>query len=416
MGRFTSGNQDNGSNGANNANSYNGGGEVRTAPDEEYYGDHLSEQEEYGIVLKDLWLCIAFCIVGWIIACIGFAMIAENDLGILFVLVGVIVVDLPCFKILLAGGSLGMLFGSVVGAERIIHYTDGTTERDNSAWSAGLAVTIFTWIATLIVGVFAMVFRIFKNFLKLLEIKREGTVHTDVKTAPWLPIVVGLGVFVLGLVVVGIVGSVTDYQRSVRDDYSDEESVAILDSVAEGMTKLDWQYIIRNSDDPENPYAIVEQKCYEGYDFVDREIFIKISAAGATYFGIDEGLYIITYNDGNAVYTKHLDGNQLDSALALKLNEFTPAELLAISEMKNDIGKVFIYDKESTQGIYNEKTEHNFTFKSECASGSKYMEFAGGIVSNGIWQIRYVDAPYTWATEEYLEFNYRGYSSIAVGF
>ena len=149
--------------------------------------------------LKDLWFCMYFCIAGWALACIGFAT------NIIFVLLGVIVVDLPCFRLLLGGASLGAILGSSVGATRIITYRDGHKERDDSGWSAGLAVTIFTWLFTIIIGLFVIVFRIFKDFLICLKTQKEENLKPEIKNACWLPIVVGLGVFVIGLIIVALV-------------------------------------------------------------------------------------------------------------------------------------------------------------------------------------------------------------------
>ena len=158
----------------------------------------ITPNADYFDKLRDLWLCIAFCIAGWVVACIGFA---TNPL---IVVLGVLIVDRPCFRLLLQGASIGAIFGSIVGATRIITYSDGHKERDDSGWSAGLAVTIFSWLITLVIGVVVIVVRIFRNFFTCFRIYREEKMKTEIKEAFWLPIAVGLGVFFIGLIVVAI--------------------------------------------------------------------------------------------------------------------------------------------------------------------------------------------------------------------
>lgn len=403
MGRFNFGNQPNiGGGGENNYSANSSEGAVRT---EEYYADSPDVREEYALTLKDLWLCIGFCIVGWIVACVGFSMIADSDLGVLLVILGVLIVDLPCFRILLAGGSLGMLFGSVIGAERIIHYSDGTKERDNSAWSAGLAATLFTWLITLVVGVFAMVFRIFKNFMHLLSLKKEGDIKTDVKTAPWLPIVVGLAVFFGGLIVVGIVGAANEYQASVRDDFTDEETTAMLEGISKDMTEQNWSFKIWQGAEIA---LTVDHKYYPGEG---SEIDITVTKDGEERLGIPEGAYAIgvfTDEDEILYATVGQDGNisgyVTDTALCEKLYKFTPEGIFAIDAMLQDIEKVNAYDNESNQGGMYDVTEYKITYKVAGANGYEQEMYAGE--KNGVWKVRIVDSPFGWSVSEYLEFKY----------
>lgn len=409
MGRFNFGNQPNigGNGGANNVNdAYDSGSAAVT---EEYYGDEPTAQEEYNATLKDLWLCIAFCIVGWIVACVGFAMIANSDIGILLVLIGVIIVDLPCFKILLAGGSLGMLFGSIVGAERIIYYTDGTKKRDNSAWSAGLAVTIFTWLATAVVGVFAVVFRIFKDFMHLISLKKEGGIYTDAKTAPWLPIVVGIGVFVGGLIAVGIVGAVGDYQDSIRDDFSDAETVEIIEGIEADMLANDWAYMLWGSAD--GPYLTVK---HEYFADEGRQLSIEITDEGSDKLGIDAGNYAIGWFEDEVLYARFVDGTTqamiTDEAIKLKLESFTIENILAADAMVDSIADVYAFNTGYSQGsIYSDgETETKITFKREGASGEQAVVYAGA--KGDAWRVRVVEAPYSWEGGNYIEFKYPGMS------
>ena len=149
--------------------------------------------------LRDLWFCIAFCIAGWVMACIGFAT------NIFFVLLGVIIVDLPCIRLLIKGASLSVIIGSAFGVTRIITYSDGTKKRDDSGWAAALAVTIFSWLVTLIVGLVVIVVRIFKDFFACLKIQKEEQMKPEIKEAFWLPMAVGLGVFFIGIIVIAII-------------------------------------------------------------------------------------------------------------------------------------------------------------------------------------------------------------------
>ncbi|MBR2930259.1 MAG: hypothetical protein IKC32_03410 [Clostridia bacterium] len=375
---------------------------------DEYYGDDVMPQEEYNAGLKQLWTLIGFCIVGWIVFCVGNAMMYYNDIGFILMLVGVLIVDLPCFKILLAGGSLAAVFGAYIGAERIIYYTDGTKKRDSSGWSAGLAAGIFIWLITLVVGAVAMAVRIIKTFFYLLSIKREESIHTDAKSSPWLPILIGIAVFVGGFIGINVVTGIIDQQQSVQDDYTDEETREMLAELKEDMAASHWQVVFWKGTEV---YLTIEHDYYPDYD--EDVIVVDVAEIGAEEVGLAAGKYLIDKTEGGTAYGLLVSGTQfdpiVDEAILAKLKMYETETMISADAMLADISNVNAYATDYTQGLYDEG-EIIFTLKTKGASGDETVIRAGK--NNGEWLVRMVESPYTWEETASVEFKYKGFTSV----
>jgi len=362
---------------------------------------NLSEErrervDEYFEKLYDLWLCIVFCIAGWIVACIGFAMIASNDLGILLVVIGVVIVDLPCYKILLAGGSLGSIIGASVGASRIIHYSDGTKRRDDSAWSAGLAASIFTWLATLVVGVFAIVIRIFKDFIACMSIKKNEDIKTDIKAAAWLPIAVGLAVFVLGIIISSAAGAAIEHNAIWQDDFDDKTSIEMLDKVVAGMESIDFSYSAIMVDTPEREkvsvsYAAPDEGATKG------TYAVTVPESVATHLGITAATY---YNEGAGWYRDMFEKAPVTEASALAfLEKCTIKGMLAYDTLVADVKNLTVYDRKYDPSTYFDVV-YRFYYHVEAEHGYE-MRFDAGYKDDQ-WRIRMVENPFDWEIYDYV--------------
>ncbi len=396
MGRF------NFVNGGGNNNESSNNTSTRPREREEYsYDDGGEESASYNDLLRELWKAIGFCMAGWTLAVIGFCMnYTGNGLGLLLVFLGVIVVDLPCFKILLAGGSLGMMFGAVVGADRIITYSDGSKKRDSSGWSAGMAVTIFTWLATVIVGVFAVVFKIFKLFFALMTMKKDAGVKNDIKRAPWLPVLVGIAFFVVGLIANSIFGAAYDHHENWKDEFTDEETVTMINNAVLGMEEQSFEYKIWGDGYLEDTYAtLVKHDPIYGYR-------VEITTYGATYYGIAAGEYLMQHSVG--AWTDIGGTPVTDENTVSLLDGLTIPGLInypgitGSEEIGNVTASAYWADYYEGEGNSN----YLFIIHSESKTGAEQYEFEAGL-DNGKWIIRNIHVPYT---QEYgdsveIEFN-----------
>lgn len=362
---------------ANNNNASGG----YDAPSGSYsYEEHLAE----------LWKLIIFCIVGWVVAVIGFCILGTtaSGVGILFVLVGVIIVDLPAFRILLAGGSLGTLIGSIVGATQIITYTDGSTKEDNSGWSAGLFVTIMTWLATIFVGLVSIVVRIFKNFLACMRIKKEEGIETDVKHAPWLPMVVGISVFILGCIVNSIVTSAYGAIESSRDEFTDPETITMISDMVDGMKTENYEFVVWDGSD-----KVINVKNVLGIEYA-----VIITAEGAEYFGISEGTYTYYYSEGIWRYNNTIEA---DAAAVAVVEKYTIEKLINYDYIIGEgIAKVTAITYGTAHNDGGSNSNYRFTVHAPSLSGDTEYIFEGGMM-NGEWVIRRIIGSYS--TSEYTD-------------
>lgn len=253
-------------------------GETAYEPEVEEYAP--DGRELYNETLKELWFLIICCIVGWVVAVVGFCM----NFNMLLVLLGVLIVDIPAFRIILAGGGLGALFGSAFAVTTVYHYSDGSKREDNSGQYAGLAVFIFTMIVTLVVGLVSIVIRIFKAFFSLLSIKKEYNL-TDVQT-PFIPVGLGIGVFIVGLIVSSIVdGALDEYLPApvYESELTNEEEVVLVEDIRDYAYSHSFGYTMRHDGE-----WLFEVK----YNGSMRRYTITVYEEATAIFGIAAGEYV----------------------------------------------------------------------------------------------------------------------------
>ena len=212
----------------------------------------------------------------------------------------------------------------------------------------------FIWLIALVAGVISIVVRIFKAFFSLLSIKKEYGLTTDTKSAPWLPVVVGLAVFFIGLGVSSVVSGINtgDLFADLKEsDFSNEEEASILADIRNDVLSNNFSYLIE--DDTDVLVSI-------GFNAATRIYTFTVSEYGAGLIGVTAGTYEGEQNnDGSISY-------DIDSTIAAVLHKFTLFKLVNLDEMAADLDNLAI--KES--GI-----EYKCYYHKETPSGDAYTYF-----------------------------------------
>ncbi len=311
---------------------------------------------EYEDLISDLWKRIFCCMAGWAVACIGFA-VTSPLLSILFVMLGAVIVELPCYKILLAGGGISALFAATVGADTIWVDKDGKEVARDNNMASGALTGIVLWAITLIVGVFAVIFQIAKRFIQLSKMKKEQDLNLEFKHKPWAPIVIGIAFFIFGIICVGIINNIVEVQTSKIDDFTDEETAVMIEQIAEQMSKLDFafedEYDSNNYADPDHGTIYLKVE----HDGETDSYLVTLNGKAKKDFKLNESQYIrvdgswYAYDSEN----KALGAAASDSEVK-ELDKFTIRSMMGYSAMLENIGDVTIRDEyENTLTFHNKK-------------------------------------------------------------
>ncbi len=359
----------------------------------------------YHDVLADLWKRIMFCIIGWAIACIGFVIMDFNTfVSLIFLLVGVIIVEIPCFKILLIGGGIGAFFASTFkDQEVIVKYNDGRTERYiESAAGERTMVRFLTWGITLFVGIIATVVNIFKKFGQLRQMQDKENPPKDWKEKPFAPIVVGLGAFVLGILLSGLTSSVVAAIIFNKDDYSDSEKIELIDKLLTDMATVDFAF-------NDGEYLLVE------HDGKDDSYYVKVNETAKSDFKLSALEFI--RKDGTW-YKCNMEektfGAAASDAESKELNKFTAKELIGYSAITDKMKDVTVRDDDASLffGLDAEKEQILTFHNKDGINKDNLLEVVFGIQTKGnlasgkniIYKIKY---PYSFIqTETTLLFSY----------
>ena len=310
-------------------------------------GSNLSPMQKYQETTAELWRLLLFCMAGWAIATIGFCTLPFNDIfGFLLVIAGVVVVDIPCFKALRAGYSLASLFAAS-GAVYEITYKSGRKQYDYSEKNMGYVMAIFTYVITIIVGVFIMVFKLLKTFLHAVKLKNENNLKVEFKDSHLFKLIIALAVFVLGFVAMAIANGVAEKQRTHPTDMTKEEIVSLMDDAVTNMKVSDWSVRERSYNSETNVYEDTLIIMHEGDD---NSYYVKIGDTkyAKELFKIDAGEYL--YFEGTWHKITDLANKQYeDTKFADALNIFLIENMVDLSAIKADskqaFGKQLEYDK-----------------------------------------------------------------------
>lgn len=295
----------------------------------------VSPIEEYQANRKLLWRFMIFCMIGWAIAAIGFGVMNMNDIaGFVMIIVGVIIVDLPAYKVLIGGFSLGSLFYATAPVY-LITYKSGRQTVDRSAKHGAAAAAIFTYLITLVVGVFVMVFRIFKCIATASKIKRQHKLSIKFKDSIWLPTFVGLGEFAVFCVVIAIISAVAEHQATHPTSMSKEQIVQLLDTSKQDIVHEDFSYYV--CDYGEEVYDYHTRVLHAG---VDDSYLVMLGDKAKEYYQIDAGNYL--YFEGKWELVLNIETKETTATtFGDKLDQFRIENLVDYDGMKNDMNNVY---------------------------------------------------------------------------
>ncbi len=366
----------------------------------------------YSTILYDLWKRIILCIVGWAIACIGFVVMGNSTLpGLLLILAGAVVVELPCYKLLLAGGGIAALLASSFKDQLVTtHYSDGSTSKHvESAAGARMVVRILTWIVTLVIGAFVVVFNIFKDYTLLMKMQDPENPPKDWKEKPWAPIAVGLGAFVLFIVLAVIISSIISTVIYNKDDYTDEETVALIDQLVADMSATDFTYVDQDGSEVDYAYVAHDGKGDQYYAKFNETAKADLKLSAAEYIRMDGVWYV--YDATNKATGAAAPANE-----AAELNKFTFAGLIAQAALKENIKDVTVRNQDASGFFgYDAESEQVLIFHNKKGPNEKdFMELVFGL--KGEKQLVYTfKFPYsyvpaaTWLNFEYGDVNIESY-------
>ncbi|MBR6563290.1 MAG: hypothetical protein IKK70_05065 [Clostridia bacterium] len=161
--------------------------------------NQFSEQEnealeKMSLGLKEIWKIIIFCCVGWILVCIG---MKTNPL---FAVIGALVVSVPSVICVRRYGIKG-----VFNYDYVIEttYADGRKTYDHDL-GGKLGMMVIQLFATIFIGVILTPIRYVVYCLKFNSGCRKLNYKPEFKLGILFPTVVGIGTFVLGLILASI--------------------------------------------------------------------------------------------------------------------------------------------------------------------------------------------------------------------
>ena len=161
--------------------------------------NQFSEQEnealeKMSLGLKEIWKIIIFCCVGWILVCIG---MKTNPL---FAVIGALVVSVPSVICVRRYGIKG-----VFNYDYVIEttYADGRKTYDHDL-GGKLGMMVIQLFATIFIGVILPPIRYVVYCLKFNSGCRKLNYKPEFKLGILFPTVVGIGTFVLGLILASI--------------------------------------------------------------------------------------------------------------------------------------------------------------------------------------------------------------------
>lgn len=162
---------------------------------EQMYEQQLSEQEnqaldKLSLALKEIWKIIIFCCVGWLLVCIGL------KLNPLFAIVGALVVSVPSVLCVRRYGFKG-IFNYDYVIERT--YSDGHKTYDTDL-GGKLGMMVLQLLLTIFIGIVVTPIRYVLYCLRFHSTCKKLNFKPEFKLGVLFPTVVGLSVFVVGII------------------------------------------------------------------------------------------------------------------------------------------------------------------------------------------------------------------------
>ena len=155
----------------------------------------LNEQEnqaldKLSLALKEIWKMIIFCCIGWLLVCIG---MKTNPL---FALIGALVISVPSVICVRRHGIRGIFnYDYVI----VTTYRDGHKTYDHDM-GGKLGMMVIQLFATIFIGIVLTPIRYVLYCIKFNGACKELKFKPEFKLGVLFPTVVGVGTFVLGIV------------------------------------------------------------------------------------------------------------------------------------------------------------------------------------------------------------------------
>ena len=166
---------------------------------EQIHAQQLSEQENLLLdklskALKEIWKIVIFCCIGWLLVCIG------TKTNPLFAVIGALVVSLPT---IIAVRRYG--FKNIFNYDYVIEttYRDGHKTYDHDL-GGKLGLMVLQLFLTIFVGAVLTPIRYIVYCVKYNSGCKELDFKPEFKMSALFPTVVGLGTFVIGIVLANI--------------------------------------------------------------------------------------------------------------------------------------------------------------------------------------------------------------------
>ena len=162
---------------------------------EQAYEQQLNEQEnqeldKLSLALKEIWKIIIFCCVGWLLVCIGMKT------SPLFAVIGALVVAIPSVLCVRRHGLKGIFnYDYVI----VTTYRDGHKTYDYDM-GGKLGMLVIQLFATIFIGVVLTPIRYVLYCLKFHAACKRLNFKPEFKLGVLFPTVVGIGTFVVGIV------------------------------------------------------------------------------------------------------------------------------------------------------------------------------------------------------------------------
>ena len=241
------------------------------------YTDLAEGWRRYSAVKEDLWKYLIFCMIGWPVFAVGVCLtMFEVWIGILLIIAGIVIVDIPSFKLLAAGYGLAGLF-AVSGAVYEITYSDGSKRYDYSEKNAGATMAFITYVLVAFIGILVMVFRILRLLFMAASIKRKFKLELTFKETVLFPTTFALGVFAVFLIAIIICSIIAEYQRIHHDDLNDKETFDLLVDMEETIETASYSYMFYDYDDTRVDFVYVKHQVVD-----NAEIYIvEVTESGA---------------------------------------------------------------------------------------------------------------------------------------
>ena len=167
---------------------------------EEILEQQLSEEEnleldKLSLALKEIWKIIVFCCVGWVLVCVG------TQTNPLFAVIGALVISVPSVICVRRHGIKGIFnYDYVI----VTTYSDGRKTRDFDL-GGKLGMLVIQLFATIFLGVVLTPIRYVVYCLRYHSSCKKLDFKPAFKLGVLLPTIVGVGTFVIGIILMGII-------------------------------------------------------------------------------------------------------------------------------------------------------------------------------------------------------------------